>query len=177
MKTFIITMLGFIFITCEAPKTSIDKYVQYQKYSPAKTLSYRFRDNRIEFILPDQYKSQNRYISFFLKDTVTGAYMNSHDKYNTNNNIVRIDLDYDLQDTNNFELSSFFTWDDDFWVFGCCQIMRFYYLPGQKGTLVYEPTCRKDTFYTFDNSLFKREGNPPEELEIRRFVIRRLTCD
>jgi hypothetical protein len=166
-----------ILISCKPQETNLNKYVKYEKYSPSKTLTYRFNNNCIEFILPNQYKSKNRYISFFLKDTVSGAYINSHAKYNTNSNIVRIKLNNDLRLTNNLVLSNFFTWDDDFMVFGCCQIMRFYYLISKEGTLVYEPTCKKDTFYTLRRGDFEKDGYSMGDPKLLEFIRNRLTCD
>lgn len=170
-------MLGLILISCDEQETNLDKYIKYQKYVPSKTLTYTYGDNYIEIYLPDKFKSKNRYVAFLLKDTITSAYVNSHGKHNSMNNVVRIELENKFQQTENLVLTSFFTWDDDFWVFGCCQIRRFCYISDQKGTLVYEPTCKKDSFYTFDNGMFKQEGNSEEEIAIRRFIIKRLTCD
>lgn len=170
-------LLILILISCKHQETKIEKYVKYETYTPSKTLTYRYKNNCIEFILPDQYKSNNRYIAFLLKDSVSGAYINSHSKYNTKSNIVRIQLDDNLLDTNNLVLSNFFTWDDDFIVFGCCQIMRFYYLTSKNGKLIYEPTCKKDTFYTLERVELEKDGYSMDDPKILEFIRNRLTCE
>ncbi|ASS48313.1 MAG: hypothetical protein A3D31_19380 [Candidatus Fluviicola riflensis] len=178
MKTLtFLCLLGIILVSCKAQETDMDRYIKYQKYAPSKTLSYTYGNNYIEIYFPDKFKSKNRYVAFMVKDTITDTFVNSHSKHNTTNNVIRIDLSNKFQNTNNLILTNFFTWDDNFWVFGCCQIMRFHYISDQKGTLIYEPTCNKNSFYTFDKDVFEQEGNPEEEEEIRRFIIDRLSCD
>jgi hypothetical protein len=174
---FFLCLAGLVLISCEAQETNLDKYIKYQKYMPPKTLSYHYADNNIEFTLPDQFKSKNRYITFFLKDTVNGEYLNVHDKYNTTDNVVRIGLNDVFQDTSAIVLSGFFTWDYDFMVFGCCSIMRFCYISDQNGTLVYRPTCRNKSFYTLDRDRFENDGYSMNDPKLIEFIRNRLTCD
>lgn len=162
---------------CKAQKPDIKRYVNYQKYIPCKIITYVIKENYIEFIIPDKYKSENRYVSFILKDTISGKFINSHGKHNCMNNVVRIEFEDDFKQTENLVLTNFFTWDDDFWVFGCCQIVRFFYISDQKGKLVFEPTCKKKFFYTFNKKKFLLNGNSIEEIEIRKFIMNRLDCN